>query len=167
MKKAIFYLSLGIVFLTVSSFEMHKFYAAIFQVNYVKEKKMIQITSRVFIDDLAKAIEKKYNKKIDLASEKQATEDINLLNKYISENLIFKVNGLPKTFRFLSKETEGDVLVCYFSIKDISKLKSLEVYNSILSDWNAEQQNIMHFTAFEEKRSLLFTSSHKSEMLNY
>jgi exopolysaccharide biosynthesis protein len=167
MKKTIFYLFLGIVFFSVSAFEMHKFYAAIFQVNYVQEKRMIQITSRIFLDDLSKAIEKKYNKKNNLASEKESTEDINLLNRYISENLVFKVNGQPKAFRFLSKETEGDVLVCYFSIKDISKLKKLEVYNTILSDWNSEQQNIMHFIVSGEKRSTLFTSSHKSEMLNY
>jgi hypothetical protein len=167
MKKTIFYLFLGIVFFSVSAFEMHKFYAAIFQVNYVQEKKMIQITSRIFLDDLSKAIEKKYNKKNNLASEKESTEDINLLNRYISENLVFKVNGQPKAFRFFSKETEGDVLVCYFSIKDISKLKKLEVYNTILSDWNSEQQNIMHFIVSGEKRSTLFTSSHKSEMLNY
>jgi hypothetical protein len=128
---------------------------------------MIQITSRIFLDDLSKAIEKKYNKKNNLASEKESTEDINLLNRYISENLVFKVNGQPKAFRFFSKETEGDVLVCYFSIKDISKLKKLEVYNTILSDWNSEQQNIMHFIVSGEKRSTLFTSSHKSEMLNY
>jgi hypothetical protein len=167
MKKTIFYLFLGIIFLTVSSFEMHKFYAAIFQVNYVKEKKMIQITSRVFIDDLAKAIEKKYNKKTNLATENESADDLVLLKRYIGESLIFKVNGQSKSFRFLSKELEGDVLICYFSIPDISKLKTLDVYNSILSDWNSEQQNIMHFSVSGEKRSLLFTGSHKNEMLNY
>ena len=63
MRKTIFYTILGFLFLTVSAFEVHKFYVAVYQVNYAPEKKMLQITSRIFVDDLSKAIEKKYNKK--------------------------------------------------------------------------------------------------------
>jgi hypothetical protein len=44
----------------------------------------------------------------------------------------------------LSKEMEGDVLICYLSSKGISKLKSIEVHNAILVDWDSEQQNITH-----------------------
>ena len=52
MKKTV--LLFGLFFLTISlsSFEMHKFYVAIFQVQFVPEKKRIQITSRIFLDDL-------------------------------------------------------------------------------------------------------------------
>jgi hypothetical protein len=40
----------------------------------------------------------------------------------------------------LSKEMEGMFL--YLSSKGISKLKSIEVHNAILVDWDSEQQNI-------------------------
>jgi len=167
MRKTIFYTILGFLFLTVSAFEVHKFYVAVYQVNYAPEKKMLQITSRIFVDDLSKAIEKKYNKKNYLGTEKESSEDIVLLKKYLAENLLFKINGQAKPFNFLSKELEGDVLICYCSIKEVPKIKSIETYNSILSEWNSEQQNIMHFIVFSEKRSVLFTSSNKSEVLKY
>jgi hypothetical protein len=35
----------------------------IYQVNYAPEKKMLQITSRIFIDDLNKALEKNTKEK--------------------------------------------------------------------------------------------------------
>lgn len=140
----------------------------IFQVNYVAEKKMIQITSRIFIDDLNNGIEKKYHKKASIGTEKETPEDVELLKKYLAENFIMKINGQLKAITFLSKEVEaGDVLVCYSRIKDIDKFKTIEIVNTILVDWNAEQQNITHVSAFGTKKSVLFTESSRKELLKY
>jgi hypothetical protein len=167
MKKTIFYLFFGVFFLTLTSFGFHKFYGAVYQINYAPEKEMLQITSRIFADDLNKALEKKYTKKHYLGTNKESPEDLVLLKKYLSENLIIKVNGQSKAMNFLSKEMEGDVLICYLSIKDISKLKSLEVHNAVLVDWDSEQQNITHFTILGTKQSFLFTASSTERMLKF
>jgi hypothetical protein len=167
MKKTIFYLFFGVFFLTLTSFGFHKFYVAVYQINYAPEKEMLQITSRIFADDLNKALEKKYTKKHYLGTNKESPEDLVLLKKYLSENLIIKVNGQSKAMNFLSKEMEGDVLISYLSMKDISKLKSLEVHNAVLVDWDSEQQNITHFTILGTKQSFLFTASSTERMLKF
>jgi hypothetical protein len=167
MKKTILYTFIGILFLSLTAFSIHKFYMAVYQVNYAPEKKMLQITSRIFVDDLNKALEKKYNKKLNLGSEKESPEEILLLKKYFLEKFSVKVNGQSKTINFLSKELEGDVLVCYCSIKEITKINSIEIANTILIDWNSEQQNITHVTVLGEKNSILFTDSNKIGMLKY
>ena len=167
MKKSIVYLFCGVFFLSLTSFGFHKFYVAVYQINYAPEKEMLQITSRIFADDLNKALEKKYTKKHYLGTDKESPEDLVLLKKYLSENLIIKVNGQSKAMNFLSKEMEGDVLICYLSIKDISKLKSLEVHNAVLVDWDSEQQNITHFTILGTKQSFLFTASSTERMLKF
>jgi hypothetical protein len=167
MKKTVALLVLGFLFLSFTSFEIHKFYMAIYQINYASEKKMIQITSRIFVDDLDKAIEKKYHKKVALSLEKIAPEDLILLKKYLSENFSISVNGKPKTIQFLSSELDSDVLICYLNIKDIAKINSLEIYNAVLTEWNTNQQNITHITANSSKKSILFTESLKKEVLKY
>jgi len=168
MKNRLIYPLIGILFLSLSAFAFHKFYMGVFQVNYASEKKMIQITSRIFVDDLNNGIEKKYHKKTFIGTEKETPEDVELLKKYLAENCIIKVNGQPKAITFLSKEVEsGDVLVCYSRIKDIDKFKTLEIQNTILVDWNAEQQNITHISAFGTKKSVLFTESSRKEVLKY
>ena len=159
---------IGILFLSLSSFAFHKFYMGVFQVNYAAEKKMIQITSRIFIDDLNNGMEKKYHKKTFVGTDKETPEDVELLKKYLSENFTIKINGQPKVINFLSKEIESDdVLVCYSRIKDVDKFKALEISNAILVDWNAEQQNITHISAFGTKKSVLFTESSRKEVLKY
>jgi hypothetical protein len=167
MKKTILYLVFGIFLLSLTSFGFHKFYVAVYQINYAHEKGMLQITSRIFADDLNKALEKKYNKKLYLGTDKESPEDLALLKKYLSEHFTIKVNGQSRPVNFLSKELEGDVLICYSSVKDIPKLKSLEVYNAVLVDWDSEQQNIAHFTVLGTKQSFLFTASSTKRMLKF
>jgi hypothetical protein len=167
MKKTVVVAFLALVFCSLSAFEIHKFYMAIFQVNYAPEKKMLQITSRIFMDDLNLALEKKYGKKTNLGLEKETVEDLNLLKKYFNENLIIKVNGQSKPVVFMSKDVEGDVLISYCRVSDVAKLQSAEITNTVLTHWNSEQQNILHCTAFGEKKTVLFTASNKTEVLKF
>jgi hypothetical protein len=167
MKKTVLIAFIGILFCSFSAFEVHKFYMAIFQVNYAPEKKMLQITSRIFMDDLNLALEKKYGKKTNLGLEKETGEDLNLLKKYFNENLIIKVNGQSKPVVFMSKDVEGDVLISYCRVSDVAKLQSAEITNTVLTHWNSEQQNILHCTAFGEKKTVLFTASNKTEVLKF
>jgi hypothetical protein len=167
MKKGLVTALLLFFAFSISSFGVHKFYMAIYQVNYASEKKMLQITSRIFVDDLDKALEKKYNKKFFLGTDKETAEAVDLLKKYLAENFTVKVNGKFKALNFLSKEMDGDVLVCYLNAKEISKINSLEIYNSVLVDCFAEQQNIVHVTAFGTKKSFLFSESSTTQVLKY
>ena len=168
MKKRLTYFFIVILFLSLTAFSFHKFYMGVFQVNYAAEKKMIQITSLIFIDDLNNGMEKKYHQKTYVGTDKETQADIDLLKKYLAENFTIKINGQSKPITFLSKEVESnDVLVCYSRIKDINTFKTIEILNTILLDWNAEQQNITHISAFGTKKSVLFTESSRKELLKY
>jgi len=167
MKKTFLYAFLGIFFLTLTAFSVHKFYMAIYQINYAPEKKMLQITSRIFVDDLNKALEKKYSKKLYLGSEKESDEELILLKKYLAENFSIKINGKPQTINFLSKELDGDVLLCYSNVREVSKINSIEIYNRVLIDSYPEQQNVTHVTVLGVKKSILFTNSLTKEVLKY
>ena len=165
MNKKTFYTLTAIIFLTLSSFGVHKFYVSIYQINYSSDKKMLQITSRLFVDDVNAVLYKKFGKKTFLGEKNESQEDVNLMKKYILDNFSLKVNGQLKPINYLSKEMEGNVIICYFNIKDISKIKSLEVKNSALIELNSEQQNIIQSTIYGEKQSLLLTEETLSGML--
>jgi hypothetical protein len=140
---------------------------SIYQVNYASEKKMLQITSRIFVDDLNKALEKKYHRESFLGSEKETVDDVNNLKKYLADTFVIKVNGQSKIINYLSKEMDGDVIVCYFNCKEISKLHTIEIFSSVLIDWIPEQQNLVHITAFGKKNTFLFTNSPTKQLLKY
>lgn len=164
MKKTI-YISVIFFFVLSSSFEAHKFYVSIYQINYAEKSKMLQITSRIFVDDLNAALQKKYNVKTNIGEPTETENDLILLKKYLSENLIIKVNSQVKTINFKSKEIESNVLICYLNIVSVSKIKSIEIQNTALLDLNNEQQNIMQINILGKKKSLLLTNENVKGLL--
>jgi hypothetical protein len=145
----------------------HKFYVAIFQLDYVPKKQVIQMTSRVFIDDLDNAFEKKYGKKFYIATSREAADLKQHLSKYFSENIHVKINGTHVPLKYLGKETEDDVLVCYFTIAAKEKVKSIEMKNTTLLDTYPEQQNMVHTSVNGNKKSILLTNEKTSGRLDY
>lgn len=155
----------GIISLLLMSFSGHKFYTSICKIDYNVPKKRLEITTRIFIDDINLAISEKYNRKSNIVSDNETTEDIDFLKKYISEKLTVTVNGKPVPIRFLSKEIEDNVLICYLSCTEISKIKTFEVQNSILTEIFEEQQNIVQLNINNKKQTLLLSTSTIKGML--
>ena len=158
--KKLFFVSVLLFSVFVStSFDFHKFYMGIYQVNFVPAKKRIEITARLFVDDLNVVLEKKYNKKTALGLTSETVEDEILLKKYLSEHLIFTVNGIKKSIQFVSKELDNNVLVCYLKVTDVPKINTLEIQNDVFVAQFPDQQNLVQSTIYGEKKSVLLTDS--------
>lgn len=167
MKVVLKYLFLFLLATGLTSAAMHKFYVAVFQMEYVPAKKVVQMTSRIFIDDLDAELYKKYNKKMYLCTEKEVAEANDYLKKYFSEKIAVKLNGKTRTIKFLGRETEDDVLVCYYTIPAENMVKSIQIKNTVLFDSFDEQQNIIHTNINRNKKSLLLTNDEPQGSLEF
>ena len=165
MKKSILYTLLFLSIISLSSFAMHKFYVSIYQVNFNQKKQILEITSRIFIDDLNAILKTKYNQKTHIGEPNEIPQDVILMKKYILDNFSVKINGQQKTINYLSKELEGNVVICYYNVKEISKIKTLEIQNTTLFDLNSDQQNIIQTTIYTKKQSLLLTPDNVKGLL--
>ncbi|MCG2610732.1 hypothetical protein LZZ90_04345 [Flavobacterium sp. SM15] len=146
---------------------MHKFYVGVYQVNYEPKKKEIQLTARIFIDDLEKAMQRKFQKKIYLGTSKEITQSNDLIKEYFSEKMRLKVNHSVKKLKFLGKETEDNVLICYLTTPVSEKITTLELYNVVLTELYPQQQNIMHTNINGNKKSLLLTDGEPEGTLEF
>lgn len=167
MNNKYFILFLIVFSIAISSFEMHKFYVSVTQINFAQDKKTIQITSRIFIDDLNNTLEKKHKKKFYIGSTKESDEELHLLKNYINDNFSVKVNNKLKQTVYLEKEIEDDVIILYQVIRDIPKINSLEIKNTLLFDFLPEQQHIIHTQVLDKKQSALLTLENPAELLKY
>ena len=165
MKKSILYTLLFLTIMCLSSFGVHKFYVSIYQVNFNQKKQMLEITSRIFMDDLNDILKSKYNQKTHIGETNETPDDIVLMKKYILGNFFVKINGQQKSINYLSKELEGNVVVCYYNVKEISKIKTFEIQNTALFDFNSDQQNIIQTTLYGKKQSLLLTPDNVKGLL--
>lgn len=151
----------------LSSFAWHKFYVSVTQIDYVPNKKRIEITHRIFIDDLEKALEKKYKKKVYLTSTKELPEAETLIKSYLKENIKISINKKPQEIVYLAREVEGDVLIFYTKIAISKKINTFDIFNSLLTDIYKEQQNIVHVHINSNKNSFLFTNSDTEQKIDY
>lgn len=167
MKKIRITLFLVLLFAIASSFTVHKFYIGVFQVDYKSEKKEFQITSRVFIDDIEKAFETKYKKKINFDTKQEIKESNDLIAQYFKEKLKISVNNKEQELIFVTKEYDDDVMVCYHKISYSGKIKSAGITNTILTEQFSEQQNLLHTNINSNKQSFLFTNSNIKEKIEF
>jgi hypothetical protein len=150
-----------------SSFELHKFYVSVTQIDYVPNKKRIEITSRIFIDDLEKALTKKYQKKPNITSSNELPEAEEWIKTYIKEKIKVSINNKPQVIEYLAKEVEGDVLIIYTKIAISKKINTFEIYNSLLTETFQDQQNIVHTNINSNKKSFLLTNTVFQEKIDY
>ena len=167
MKKVIISICLILFFWTLTSFSFHKFYIAIYQIEYAQDKKMLQITSRIFIDDFEKALNKKYNKTLNLTSTRELPEAEELIKGYLKEKIKISINKKPQEIVFLARELEGDVLILYSKIDISKKINTFEIYNALLTEVYSDQQNIVHTHINGNKKSLLMTNTASKEKIDY
>jgi hypothetical protein len=155
------------LFLALSAFAWHKFYVSVTEVAYSEDKNRIEISTRIFIDDLEKGLEKKYNKKINLATKEEIPEAKEFIKGYVSQRIQANVNNKTAEVVFLGFETENDVLICYLKIDFSEKITTFELYNNMLTEIYADQQNLVHTNINNTKRSFLLTKSEKTALIKY
>ncbi|WP_291119426.1 DUF6702 family protein [Flavobacterium sp. UBA6135] len=168
MLKKISFFSLGVLIcVSLTAASIHKFYVSINQINFVSEKKELQITSRFFIDDVNNALEKKHKSIFYLADKRETPEMTKAFEAYYFENFSIKVNNKSAKLQIVNREIEDDVIILYSVSKNISKISSIEVKNTMLFDFISEQQNIIHSSVLGKKRSALLTVSKSVDVLKY
>ncbi len=168
MKKKLLHFILPIFLAVVlSSFAWHKFYVSVTQIDYVPNKKRVEITSRIFIDDLEKALEKRFKKKFYLTTTKEIENSDALIQEYLREKIKITINKKAQNVEYLAREVEGDVLIFYTKITISKKINTFEIYNSLLTDIYKEQQNIVHLNINGNKNSFLFTNSETNQKIDY
>ena len=156
-----------LIFILFTGFVVHKFYVSTTKVEYAKEKKSIQIISKIFVEDLEQVLQERYSSRVQLDPKKETDLDQSYLLNYISQKLKFKINEKEAQLIYIGKEYDIDILNLYFEIEDVDSLESIRIENKILIDLFPEQQNIIHFSNEKNKRNLILDKNHPTGLLNF
>lgn len=163
-KKILVILAMLPLFLSAS---LHKFYVSVTEIEYVKEKKTVQIISRIFVDDLEKALRQRYDENLTLATSKESKDVAVYLERYLKSKIEIKINGKAVNFKFIGKEYDNDIVFCYLEIVDIQEIKSFEISNQVLFDTYSEQQNMVKLKINDQNKSIMLMSQNDKGLLNF
>ena len=141
-------------FLIFSSFLEHKYYVSTSLFNF-SENSSLQITLRIFKDDLSNAISDTY---LD-----QKTDDLNLIDelyfkqvdKYINSKISILIDDKKFEMDYLGLETKNDMYVCYLEIENLPIYSNMVISNKILFEIFDDQQNIIHVKRNDKRQSFI------------
>lgn len=149
------------------SFSAHKYYLSLTQIKFNEEAKSVQIIINVFMDDIETALNKDNNIDLQLTTKKELKNNDVYFEKYLHDNLQFKINNSGKEFNYIGKEYEGDLVYFYLEIENIAKITSIEVTNKILLKHFPEQENLIKSKVGKKNKSVLLSKDNYNETLTY
>ncbi|MEL6917000.1 MAG: DUF6702 family protein [Bacteroidota bacterium] len=146
----------------------HKFYVSVTNITYSDKDDALQITTRIFIDDLENVLAERYGIATDLATDKEYQATDKYIEKYLKAKFALKINRKTVDFDYLGKEYDNDVVICYIEVPKVgfSTIQSIEVTNEVLMDLFDEQQNVVHFKLNGNKKSFVLVRENNKGMLN-
>lgn len=155
----------GLFFLTLivglSSFCVkHAFHTSVTELQYNAKTKSLEISVRVFTDDLQTALTKENgNKKVVL--EKNDAFDA-LVQRYISKRFVL-ISPLKqrRAYTYVGKEQEKDATWIYLEMPIKESLKGTSILNEVLMETFDDQTNIVNIIYPQEKKSLLFNNRNR------
>jgi len=156
-----------LVLFSLLAFNLHKEYYSLTEINHNKTEKAVQITMRLFTNDIDLALKKHFEKTFELGTDNELAETDEFLKLYLNEKFRLSINNEITPYQFLGKEFEKDALYVFMEINDIDNIKNITVENSILTEVFVEQENIIKLTINDINKSLILTKENDKGMLNF
>ena len=131
----------------------HPFYIAVTEINLNTSDKTLEVSCKMFADDLEQIIEKNNHTQLDISSDKDKPNFDKYLPAYVKGHLGLAIDGKAANLSYIGFEKEKESAYCYFQVENISSLKKLDVFDSLLQDFTSEQINIIHVTVNGKRQS--------------
>ena len=149
-------ISLIFVFLFFCGFINHKYYVSTSLFNF-NDSNAIEITIRIFKDDLNSLFEKEYSAEYKLSSDLNSPIIQSLISSYLENNIGVYFDKIKYQPIFLGSEDKNDLIICYLEIEKIPVSDYIKIENNILFNLFLDQKNIIHVKKNNEKQSFILT----------
>ena len=137
---------------------VHAFHTSLTEIQYNAKEKSLEISIRMFTDDLETALTKANNGQKVMIGGKNDNSDA-VLNKYIQQHFaIITPQKQKKALTVLGKELEGDATWVYVEIPNSQDFKGNILYNNLMQEMFDDQTNLVNFIYSGSKKTYLFNA---------
>jgi len=124
---------------------VHEYHLSNTEIRYNQEDQALQITTRIFIDDLEESLGNEGHTGLSLCTEKEPAYADSLVAEYLFEKIFIAVDEEEVAYSYLGKEISDDLIAvwCYLEVEGVTPQKSIEIENTVLLETFDDQQNIV------------------------
>lgn len=147
---------------------LHPIHLSVSEINYSEKDKALQITSRIFLDDLELSIQNQLNKPgLDILQPGKDLKTEKLISDYVLQRLSVKLDGKLQKMNFIGFEREDPAVICYIEIENIKTFKTIEVKNEVIMETHHDQSNLVHVTYKGPIKSMRLVREKPSDILTF
>lgn len=137
----------------------HKFHASFARVNYNNQEQSLEITLRLFADDLENILSSRAGRQIRIDKTADAAR---LTLAYLQDSFELRGrDGRAKKLQWIGMEPEVDTVWIYLEAKAREDIAELSVRNRILFDLFDDQVNVLHVRYNDKAADLIFKPGDK------
>lgn len=126
-----------------SSWMPHKFYVSLTEIRYNVQSERLELSMRIFPDDLDQALLERNGIQSQLATDDEHDDADSLMKAYLLERFSLQADGVEIAFSYLGKESESDAIWCYFESGPLVTPQELLIRHEILTEIFPDQVNIV------------------------
>ena len=145
----------------------HPLHLSVSDIFHNPETNTLEITQRIFADDLEDALRNHFNRKIDIFK----PEDPEMLSKfigdYVQQNFRVSLNSRPVSLNYLGYEVEEDAIWVYLEVPKVRNFKSISVRNTLFFEMFNDQLNLINVKKDGKIRSMKLEPENEQSSLNY
>ena len=147
--------------------DKHPFFVSVTEINHNAKDKALEVTCKIFIDDMEGALKQNYKVAVDLSNKTQEAQQAQLITAYIQNHLFLSADGKRVSLQYVGFERDAESVFCYFEGQNIAALKKMDIANSILQDFTDRQINIIHATVGGKRQSTKLDYPHKEASFSF
>lgn len=134
------------LFISLEKTTVHDIHISKAEIHYKSERKELQVSLHIFLDDLEAELEEMGGQNLYLCTERESDEAEAYLLKYIEDRFKLRDKTANLKLSLVGKETSEDLLAvwCYLYVEDYD-LNELYIQNKIMITRYDDQKNIISF----------------------
>ena len=147
----------------------HPFHATITSFNCNPNDQSVEITIKLFTDDLENVLKDSGGSDLRIDSESNRTIIDSLIFDYIKNNLTLLFDDKRRNISWVGKEFENDITWSYLEIKNIKNISGtkISIKNKLFLEIFDDQLNICHFYCGENPETLMLHKENYYGEINF
>jgi len=146
----------------------HPLHVSVTEISMNEKEKRLEITMRVFIDDLEETMRKRLHQPaFDILKPPAGFTVDDVMRDYLKNHFKLSLDKKNQVVTLLGHETDEDAFVFYLEVDRVKKWKHIDVTNDAMSETFEDQSNLVHVTVHEVVHSLRLTGNAPTGMLTF
>lgn len=131
----------------------HPFYVSVTEIRHNKTKQELEVSCRIFADDLENALKKQSGAPLDIIHPANRQQMDSLIAVYLNKHLFVTTDGKAVRLHYLGYKIEEEAAWCFLTAEKVPAFKRVHIRNNILYSEHPNQINMIHVILGEVRKS--------------